>query len=60
MHNSLTPNSLAVNHWEMLFAPVSIKIIELRKMSNTTKEVTIAQMEDFMTIAKKLKRDYKE
>lgn len=52
VHNSPVPNSLAVNDWEMLFAPVSKKIIKLRKMSNTTKEVTMAQQEDFMIIAK--------
>jgi len=55
VNNSIAPYSLAVDHREKLFAPVSKKITKLRKMYKTTEGVTMAQLEDFMTIARKLK-----
>jgi hypothetical protein len=39
----------------MLFAPVSKKVTKLRKVYKSTDGVTQAQLEDFMTIARKLK-----
>lgn len=39
----------------MLFAPVSKKVTKLRKVYKSTVDVTQAQLEDFMTIARKLK-----
>lgn len=55
VNNSLAPYSLAVDHREKLFAPVSKKVTQLRKMYKTTQGVTMAQLEDFMTIARKVK-----
>lgn len=55
VNNSIAPYSLAVDHREKLFAPVSKKITKLRKMYKTTEGVSMAQLEDFMTIARKLK-----
>ncbi|MCX8525978.1 hypothetical protein OF897_18855 [Chryseobacterium formosus] len=55
VNNSVAPYSLAVDHREKLFAPVSKKITKLRKMYKATEGVTVAQLEDFMTIARKLK-----
>lgn len=55
VNNSVAPYSLAVDHREKLFAPVSKKITKLRKMYKTTEGVTAVQLEDFMTIARKLK-----
>ncbi|MDQ8143994.1 hypothetical protein [Chryseobacterium sp. CFS15] len=55
VNNSIAPYSLAVDNREKLFAPVSKKITKLRKMYKTTEGVTMAQLEDFMTIARKLK-----
>jgi len=55
VNNSLAPYSLAVDHREKLFAPVSKKITKLRKMYKATEGVTSLQLEDFMTIARKLK-----
>lgn len=55
VNNSLAPYALAVDHREKTFAPISKKITRLRKMYKVTEGVTQAQLEDFMTIARKLK-----
>ncbi|WP_042722914.1 hypothetical protein [Flavobacterium sp. B17] len=55
VNNSVAPYSLAVDHREKTFAPISKKITRLRKMYKVTEGVTQAQLEDFMTIARKLK-----
>lgn len=55
VNDSLAPYSLAVDHREKIFAPVSKKITKLRRMYKATEGVTQAQLEDFMTIARKLK-----
>ncbi|GAA4148772.1 hypothetical protein GCM10022217_00080 [Chryseobacterium ginsenosidimutans] len=55
VNNSVAPYSLAVDNREKLFTPVSKKITKLRKMYKATEGVSQAQLEDFMTIARKLK-----
>jgi hypothetical protein len=51
----IAPYSVAVDNREIIFAPVSKKITKLRKVYKATEGVTQAQLEDFMTIARKLK-----
>ena len=51
----VAPYSVAVDNREIIFAPVSKKITKLRKVYKATEGVTQAQLEDFMTIARKLK-----
>ena len=51
----VAPYSIAVDNRENVFAPQSKKITKLRKAYKTTEGVTLAQLEDFMTIARKLK-----
>jgi hypothetical protein len=51
----VAPYSVAVDNREMIFAPVSKKITKLRRVYKATEGVTSAQLEDFMTIARKLK-----
>ena len=51
----VAPYSIAVDNRENVFAPVSKKITKLRKAYKATEGVTPAQLEDFMTIARKLK-----
>ena len=55
VNNAVAPYSLAVDNRENIFEPVSKKITKLRKAYKTTEGVTPAQIEDFMTIARKLK-----
>lgn len=55
VNNSVAPYSIAVDNREILFKPVSRKITKLRKVYKSTEGVTQAQLEDFMTIARKLK-----
>ena len=55
VNNAVAPYSIAVDNREMLFAPVSKKVTKLRKVYKSTDGVTQAQLEDFMTIARKLK-----
>ena len=55
VNNLVAPYSFAVDNREMLFAPVSKKVTKLRKVYKSTDGVTQAQLEDFMTIARKLK-----
>lgn len=51
----VAPYSVAVDNREMIFAPLSKKITKLRRVYKATEGVTTAQLEDFMTIARKLK-----
>ena len=51
----VAPYSIAVDFRENVFAPQSKKITKLRKAYKATEGVTPAQLEDFMTIARKLK-----
>ena len=51
----VAPYSLAVDNREDLFKPISKKITKLRKAYKATEGVSPAQLEDFMTIARKLK-----
>ncbi|WP_396147934.1 hypothetical protein [Flavobacterium sp.] len=51
----VAPYSVAVDNRELIFAPVSKKITKLRRVYKSTNGVTPAQLEDFMTIARKLK-----
>ena len=51
----VAPYSIAVDNRESVFAPQSKKITKLRKAYKATDGVTQAQLEDFMTIARKLK-----
>lgn len=51
----VAPYSIAVDNREIVFAPISKKITKLRKAYKATEGVTPAQLEDFMTIARKLK-----
>lgn len=54
--NSLVaPYSVAVDNREIIFAPLSKKVTKLRKVYKATEGVTQAQLEDFMTIARRLK-----
>jgi hypothetical protein len=51
----VAPYSVAVDGREAIFAPVSKKITKLRKVYKATEGVNQAQLEDFMTIARKIK-----
>jgi hypothetical protein len=51
----VAPYSVAVDNREVIFAPQSKKITKLRKAFKATEGVTPVQLEDFMTIARKLK-----
>ena len=51
----VAPYSIAVDNRENVFAPQSKKITKLRKAYKATEGVTTAQLEDFMSIARKLK-----
>ena len=51
----VAPYSVAVNNREIIFKPLARQITKLRKAYKATEGVTQAQLEDFMTIARKLK-----
>lgn len=55
VNNLVPPYSIAVDNREMIFAPISKKITKIRKAYKATEGVSQAQLEDFMTIARKLK-----
>ncbi len=55
VNTSLAPYSIAVNNREIIFKPLSKQITKLRKAYKATQGVNKAQVEDFMTIARKLK-----
>jgi hypothetical protein len=51
----LAPYSLAVDQREAIFKPLNAELTKLRKAYKATEGVTPAQLEDFMTIIRKLK-----
>ena len=51
----VAPYSIAVDNRENVFAPISKKITKLRKAYKATDGVTAVQLEDFMTVIRKLK-----
>ncbi len=51
----VAPYTIAVDNREDVFKPISKKITKLRKAYKATDGVTQAHLEDFMTIARKLK-----
>ena len=55
VNNAVAPYSVAVDNREIIFAPQSKKVTKLRKVYKATEGVTPVQLEDFMTIARKLK-----
>ena len=55
VNSLIAPYSLAVDNREIVFAPISKKITKLHKAYKATEGVTKLQLEDFMTIARKLK-----
>lgn len=52
---SLAPYSVAVNDREIIFKPLNRELTKLRKAYKATDGVTQIQLEDFMTIIRKLK-----
>jgi len=56
----VAPYSMAVDHREQVFAPLNKSITLLRKAYKATDGVTAAHVDDFMTIARKLKGMRKE
>lgn len=55
IHSALPPYTMAVKDREAIFAPLNKKITKLRKVYKATQGVTPAMLEDFMTIARKIK-----
>ncbi|MDR6968489.1 hypothetical protein J2X31_002512 [Flavobacterium arsenatis] len=55
VNTSLSPYSLAVDQREEIFAPLSKKLTKLKKAYKSTLDVSTAQVEDFMTISRKIK-----
>ena len=55
VNNLVAPYSLAVDEREIIFKPLNRELTKLRKAYKATEGVTPAQLEDFMTIARKLK-----
>jgi hypothetical protein len=55
VNNLVAPYSVAVDNREIIFAPVSKKITKLRRAYKATEGVSQSQLEDFMTVARKLK-----
>ena len=55
INSALPPYTLAVNDREAIFAPLNKKITKLRKVYKATQGVAPAQLEDFMTIARRIK-----
>lgn len=53
--NLVAPYALAIDNRESIFNPISKKVTKLRKVYKATEGVTAAQVESFMTIARKLK-----
>ena len=55
VNNLLAPYSVAVNEREVIFKPLNRDLTKLRKAYKATEGVTTVQLEDFMTIVRKLK-----
>lgn len=55
VNTNLAPYTLAVDDREAIFGPLNRQLTKLRRAYKSTKDVKQAQMEDFMTIVRKLK-----
>lgn len=55
VNNLVAPYSVAVDEREMIFKPLNKELTKLRKAYKATDGVTQVQLEDFMTIIRKLK-----
>ena len=55
VNNLVAPYSVAVDEREILFKPLNRELTKLRKAYKATEGVTQVQLEDFMTIIRKLK-----
>ncbi|WP_310555552.1 hypothetical protein [Flavobacterium sp.] len=60
VNDSLAPYSVAVDGREVIFKPLNRELTKLRKAYKATEGVTEVQLEDFMTIVRKLKGVRKE
>lgn len=59
VNNLVAPYSIAVDARETIFKPLNRELTKLRKAYKTTEGVTQVQLEDFMTIIRKLKGEKK-
>jgi len=55
VNNLVAPYSIAVDDRERIFKPLNRELTKLRKAYKATEGVTQVQLEDFMTIIRKLK-----
>lgn len=55
VNTTLAPYTIAVDDREAIFVPLNRQLTKLRKAYKSTKDVKQPQMEDFMTIVRKLK-----
>lgn len=55
VNNLVAPYSVAVDERELIFKPLNRELTKLRKAFKATDGVTAVQLEDFMTIVRKLK-----
>ncbi|WP_395066555.1 hypothetical protein [Flavobacterium sp.] len=55
VNNLVAPYSVAVDEREVIFKPLNRELTKLRKAYKATEGVTQVQLEDFMTIVRKLK-----
>lgn len=55
VNNLVAPYSVAVTERELVFSPLNKELTKLRKAYKTTEGVSQANLEDFMTIVRKLK-----
>lgn len=55
VNNLVAPYSIAVDEREIIFKPLNRELTKLRKAYKATDGVTAVQLEDFMTIVRKLK-----
>ena len=60
VNNKVAPYSIAVDEREFIFKPLNRDLSKLRKAYKATEGVTEAQLEDLMTIIRKLKGVRKE
>ena len=60
VNNKVAPYSIAVDEREVIFKPLNRELSKLRKAYKATDGVTEVQLEDFMTIVRKLKGVRKE
>lgn len=60
VNTTLPPYTLAVKARQAVFAPINKKLTKLEKAYKTTTGVTAAQMENFQTIARKIKGTRKD